>query len=305
MKKILLTIFTLTIISVNSFAQVTNLGFESWVTGNTWDTPTGWNSFNDVFGPLGITPYTISKSNTANSGSFAIRLETKSIPIAQDTFPGLAICGTMTFDLQTMDFGLKGKALNQRPSGISGFYKYAPFTLQDTAIVAVIVTKWNGYRDTLGEGYFLGTTAVNYTSFTGTVMYDPAFNGVAPDSIIIVIFSSNAPNNKAIGSVLYVDDINLIGVNFASVEQFNATEKESYGLFPNPASDVLQIQSSKITPRSTIVIYDAAGREVSNTPIVDMNTSVSLNDCTNGLYFYRISNASNQLIQAGKINVVK
>ncbi len=61
MKKILLSIFALTTIAINSFAQVTNLGFETWVAGNAWDTPTGWNSFNDAFGPLGITPYTVSK----------------------------------------------------------------------------------------------------------------------------------------------------------------------------------------------------------------------------------------------------
>ena len=219
----------------------------------------------------------------------------------------MAVCGTITIDLQTQDFSIKGKALNQRPSGISGFYKYTPGSIVDSALVGITVTKWNGTsRDTIGEGYFLGTTAINYTSFTGTVNYDPAFNGVAPDSVLIFLSSSVADNNSdAIGSIFYVDDINLVGVNFNSVEQFNSTENESYGVFQNPASNVLQIQSSKITPRSNIVIYDAVGHEVSNTQIIDMNTSISLENCTNGLYFYRISNASNQLIQAGKINVVK
>ena len=199
----------------------------------------------------------------------------------------MAVCGTITIDLQTQDFSIKGKALNQRPSGISGFYKYTPGSIVDSALVGITVTKWNGTsRDTIGEGYFLGTTAINYTSFTGTVNYDPAFNGVAPDSVLIFLSSSVADNNSdAIGSIFYVDDINLVGVNFNSVEQFNSTENESYGVFPNPASNVLQIQSSKITPRSNIVIYDAVGHEVSNTQIIDMNTSISLENCTNGLYF--------------------
>lgn len=309
MKKQILLLSFVVAIGFSSFAQVINLGFENWTPGGNppFDEPDGWATFNSTLYPLGVTNYTASKGTPAQNGSYALRLETKVLgaPV-NDTVTAFAVCGTMSIIPFPFAIKLKGKALNQRPMSVSGFYKYSTPGVTDSAAMGVFVTKWNGTStDTLGIGYGKGAPIGAYTPFTFNMFYDPQFNGVTPDSILILILSSANDVYRTVGSVLYIDNLTLNGVDFSTVQLLSSNPTESYSVYPNPANEVFTISAAKIGMNRDFILYDAIGREVMNLKIEEMSTSIPITKLPEGLYHYKIVSTGNEIIHSGKIDILR
>ena len=309
MKKEILSLGFVIAMSLTSFAQVINLGFENWTPGGNpqFDEPDGWATFNSALYPIGVTNYTASKGTPAQNGSYALRLETKVIgaPV-NDTLTAFAVCGSMSIIPFPFDIKIKGKALNQRPMSVSGFYKYSTPGVTDSAAMGVFVTKWNGTStDTLGIGSGKGGPTANYSPFTFNMFYDPQFNGVTPDSILILILSSANDVYRTVGSVLYIDNLTLNGVDFSTVQLLSSNPTESYSVYPNPANEVFTISAAKIGMNRDFILYDAIGREVMNLKIEEMSTSIPITKLPEGLYHYKIVSTGNEIIHSGKIDILR
>lgn len=103
------------------------------------------------------------------------------------------------------------------PSQLNGYYKYNSGESADNGGVIMLGTRYNTttqQREVVGGGINIALTDIsNYTPFT--VEYqslhelDPSFAEQEPDSLIVLLVSS-ANNNRAHGSYLCVDNLNLL-----------------------------------------------------------------------------------------------
>ncbi len=178
----------------NAQLQLSNNDLEEWTNEND---AVDWNT-------LSIPPffYSLERSEDANQGTYAAKLETGSI-IGQ-IIPGMLMLGE--FDLEAF-LPTGGVPFTERPTGISAFIKYF-FIEQDTMAMLGILTKWNETeqeRDTIAATiYFSGNEITQYTNVTVPFVY---FSDEIPDTINVGFISSGF--SPVEGSTLYVDDIVL------------------------------------------------------------------------------------------------
>jgi hypothetical protein len=200
MKKILLTLLS-GIFLTGTFAQnaIPNPGFETWNPNPSYDDPQGWGTINGLTYILGVK--TVTKTTDKHSGSFAMKLESKTVPL-QGVAPGIAATGTINAQTQGVDGGV---AFNKRPVAMSGWYKYAPAAV-DTGSVEAILTKWSGgQRVEIGRAEFkVSNTVSSYTQFNVNFSYS---SSNAPDTLVMIILTSSGANTSPNGTVLFIDDL--------------------------------------------------------------------------------------------------
>lgn len=188
MKKSLLFISMLVAGATSSIAQtIPNPGFETWTSGE----PDGWGTSNALVAG-GVTQTTSKKSGVA-----AIKIQTNAgqagIAVSSGTITTTGVTGGFPFSSRVVD--------------LSGFLRYVP-TGGDTALISVILTKWNGSsRDTIGtslDTLTVGWATTLYNPFTTIIKYTAVGN---PDSAQIILRSSIGTG--VAGSVLLVDDLSF------------------------------------------------------------------------------------------------
>jgi serine protease AprX len=69
-------------------------------------------------------------------------------------------------------------------------------------------------------------------------------------------------------------------------------EKRTVLLYPNPANDVLNINTQGFSANTTIQIYSALGQKVLETKIASANDSISVSQLASGIYFCRITSGT-------------
>lgn len=90
--------------------------------------------------------------------------------------------------------------------------------------------------------------------------------------------------SNANGSDTYCRDVNLI-----STSSENPETKLDITLFPNPASDILNVNVSNAYPIGLkFRLFNMLGREVKHLPLGSGIQSIDLMDLKSGLYFYHI-----------------
>ena len=135
------------------------------------------------------------------------------IPLISNFMSGSGNIFSMLPTLLAMDVNdyiIGGLALGDfRPGRLTGSYKYHSATSGDNGGVLMLGTHYNSVthqRDIVGGGMNLGLVdATQYTPFEAEYM---SLGGAAPDSLIILLFSS-AGNNRQQGSYLCIDNLML------------------------------------------------------------------------------------------------
>lgn len=205
MRKIFVVLCLLTVaIYSNAQNAIPNPGFENWNVNPNYDDPVGWGTINGLTYFLGVR--TVTKATAAadiHSGSFAIQLESKTVPF-QGVAPGIAATGTINPSTQAVDGGV---AYNKRPISFTGWYKYQPNGV-DTGSIDARLSKWNSgsqQREEVGTAEFIQTATVNnYTQFTVNFTYSSANY---PDTLVITILTSSGANSSPNGTKMWVDDL--------------------------------------------------------------------------------------------------
>ncbi len=93
----------------------------------------------------------------------------------------------------------------------------------------------------------------------------------------------------------------LGGATPTSVPDVSASK--TITLYPNPATDLVQLQSSEVLS-GVLMVTDINGRVVRNENISGGQHQFSVADLANGLYFYKVMNAGNVAVQVGKFTVM-
>lgn len=140
--------------------------------------------------------------------------------------------------------------------------KYGSFYGYDGSDSGIAITTANGY-------YISGNSLGNSTA---TTPFDN--NGV---------FNGSASTGYSGGFTSYFSTKPL------SNKQFN---KLNVSIYPNPATDILNIQSEELFPdNTTAIIYDVAGKRVLNTVLQNSNfNKINVSNLSSGVYILQIDN---------------
>jgi hypothetical protein len=96
-----------------------------------------------------------------------------------------------------------------------------------------------------------------------------------------------------------------VTVNVTPVGINEVAENINVTVFPNPASDVINVASEKNLAGFNFQIMDVTGRVVSTTTLTGETTSVFVADLAKGNYIYKITDKNNGLVKQNKFAIVK
>jgi Secretion system C-terminal sorting domain len=223
---------------INTFSQIPNAAFESWVDMNT---PQDWTPNNAP--TLWIT---VTRSNTAHTGSFAALLQTAS-------FSGSPVLPFM----ESMPF-----PVSQAYGSLMGYYQFQPAVASEV----LGITAWlieNGTAVGYGN-LWIDVAASSYIQFNCPIDY---FGGapVVPDTAFIwIAIYDTSENDPVVGASALVDDLSF-GLP-SSVQEISSQIPENFGIsqnYPNPFNPSTKINFS-ITEQSYVelIVYDLLGREI-------------------------------------------
>jgi hypothetical protein len=208
MKKHLL-LLSLACIAITAISQnsVPNGNFEAW-NQVSYDYPQGYpfnSNYDILYRYQSSLPFNVVKTTPAYHGNFAIKLST--IASGADTAMGYFINTNPSND--NPDEWTGGMPYNQKPTGITGYYKYYNVATDDSALIFAVFSK-AGIN--IGTYIFtIGGLHTEYTPFNLTFKQPLA---QMPDAVIFAATSSNImlKKNGFAGSVLVLDEVSFTGV---------------------------------------------------------------------------------------------
>lgn len=251
MKKMRLLVLSL-FVAGGSMAQ--NLDLNTW--GAT-DDPTGWSAPLNIFTMLVGDTSVVRATGSVGFGARLnpVDLNALGAPIYASFFSlgadGNGIPQAVRLDSVYFDAKLDNQGVITNQSGVQ-----------------VSLTKFNGSTvDTIGFGemIFSGDIA-SYTRYGIEITYNPAFDGVQPDSAKISIFiGSDDPNS--VNSSIWVDQFEFVEIDYTGLTVLNS---DQIILYPTIVSNEVTIDfgTEKV---ERVVILDLAGRLVANVSTTEMN----------------------------------
>jgi hypothetical protein len=301
MNRIILLLFILLILFINSYAQpIPNNSFETWSGGE----PDNWNTTNQISVFVFNTVKKDLSGPQQGSASAELTTVTKTFfPFGTYSVPGLLTLGNLNVDLFAQTFSLSGGyPFTGRPQKLKGYFKYQPVG-NDRCIFGIGLFKWNiGKQDTLGIGGIdtLGTFN-SWTQFEIPIHYLMQDD---PDTMNIVILSSipldTIDHN---GTKLWVDNLSF---DYGTVGIEGITFAKDLRIYAEPYARQLIISSSfgKLE-NLDISLFNMAGTETRHWKR-RMQLSTEHLDISNllpGTYVLRIS-SGNRLIDTRKITIL-
>ncbi|MEI7597600.1 MAG: T9SS type A sorting domain-containing protein [Bacteroidota bacterium] len=271
MKKFTLIVLVF-VSSYSVFGQtVPNGGFENWSSSD----PDNWKSSNFMI------PSSVTKSTSANSGSNAAKLETK-------TYTFTAAPGSLTLGKITQNgFSANvtgGVPFTARPDSLVGYYKNSLQSGDASYFGVGLFKRTNGVLDTIALGKMTkNSTVANFTRFSLPLTYR---SSETPDTMNILLMSSANILSALVGTVLYIDDLSFI-YNPAGISFQIPVNTGSLKYYPNPAGSYLIVETEK---SNAIQILNALGQVIKNFDTDDLKVNINVEDLPTGTYFVRAIN---------------
>lgn len=282
-------IFSLVFIS-NTFSQnpTPNAGFENWVqTGNHFD-PINWNTLNPATSVVGVLTATRATGADVHTGSYAIKLTTKSV--FNLTANGIASTGTI---ITTPPYGvIGGIPFAGRPDSIAGWYKCSPQP-GDTGFAQILLI--GGLGDTVGfvRWWAPPVTVSTFTRFSKAITY---YSSNAVDTAQWILSSSKGFNQIVNSSIIF-DDIALI-TNPVGLPDYK--EDKTITLYPAVSSGLFTLQNTG-RKKLLVLFYNNHGQLIAEYKISESLNSINLVSKPKGIYLYQVLDDKNKLMVAGKI----
>jgi len=273
----------LTLGSLGAQFTVPNYSFENWSYVQIED-PAGWTSSNYWIAGYGIA--NVTKTTDSHSGDYAARLE-----VIQ--FHEYIVQGILSNGDNIDEHG--GIPYTNEPEFFLGAYKYSPVGT-DTAFIHIDFKK---------DGNYIAGNSIQITTpgSINFVEFDISTNlFLAPDTMRIYAISG-----KNVGSVLIIDDFDLLGGN-VGVE--NISIIPNHFAYPMPVSDYFYISYyENISDNAYIKIYDIGGkvvREINNLELYkteNRDIKISVSDLAPGTYIYEMLTGEKTI--NGKLLIVR
>ncbi len=304
MKKSILTILSGAFCFASATAQITqpaNQSFEDWETyngsiGNTYTEPVGWNTGNEC-SEL-INQLAVSRSTDAYAGASSARLET--LP----AFGNIKVNGVLTTATMICSANSGGQEggttyTTMIPDSVVGFYKYTPAG-NDSAYSQIMFLA-NNDMDTISFTRVNFTETVSeWTRFSAPLT--PASAGQQPEKLSLFFNSSwgdGSQGQAVVGSVFFIDSVHFVSGPQGISEVYN---NPSWSVYPNPATDVLNVKSVS-GEQANIEVMDVAGKLLKFGMVGSGNSTIDLAGLVPGVYTYRIITLDQEVVRTGKILV--
>jgi len=182
--------------------QIPEGNFENW--SNNEIPP--WHTSLNI---AGYDIYTATQTTDSYQGNYAVKLTSQTL--FSQFIPGLLTLGDIDILNQTLRGGIP---YNDKPDGISFFFKYIPSGV-DTMAFGVFLTKWDTVSlttDTIGiTGYINSNTYNTYTQVNLPFVYS---SSETPDTLNIIFTSSGFNGND--GSILFIDSLSTVNGTIVS-----------------------------------------------------------------------------------------
>lgn len=257
--------------------QLPNASFETWAGSGNNEKPDNWNQLNaSLPAPVAaFVPKTCHKTTPGHTGTYCAKLETVNVTIQGPT-NGILTTGNI---ITTAPYGVDGGIVYPyRPDSLVGWYQSAPAT---SDLGTVEITLLDANLDTVGRGkFFTPSTAVStWTRFA--VKIDYYLPGL-PDKAITLASSSDG-FNAVVGSLLWVDDLELI-FNPLSVEDKN---DPIIGVYSNNALVYVNLLGMELE-NPVISFYSIDGKLLLTQNLNNNSLNSLWPGFENGIYLYSV-----------------
>ena len=260
-------------ISMTTFAQIPNSGFESWSAGD----PDNWATSNAF--PAGLV--NITQTSDSHSGSSAVRGDVVNFN------------GTPIGPVIQSGPGATGFAISQQYHSLELYYK---FTSVGGDKFSINISLEKAGSPIAQGAVALPATISTYTHLTVSINY---MTSDVPDLAIIQI-SITGPvtgNDVHAGSVMFVDDLSFslsTGIENTPLSGLNVI------CFPNPSTDFVNVPLDEpVTGETILTVFDSRGKEIRQTAglLHQAGKNVfqfSVEDLSPGLFLYAINGENKQ-----------
>ena len=287
-KLLLLALLLLTTLK----AQIPNAGFENWTSGE----PDGW--FTTNLPPLSVN---VTQTSNSHSGNWAVKGEVIDFMFPLPPF------------LCTGSLASPGFSINQKINRISGYYQFSPVADDHFLFTAEMGIATPSDTTIIGSGAIaIGEAVSTYTLFSVDINYFlPGEPNWANITISITDTSCTTPGH--IGSVMIVDDLDIIAGIDDSEENPIAEEYVLKQNYPNPfnPSTTIKYQIPELS-FVTLKVYEVLGNEVAtliNEELpagkyeVEFSTSSIKRLLPSGVYFYQLQ--AGKFLETKKMLLIK
>ncbi len=286
--------FTLVLLFVAAFLgsqaqQVPNGGFNSWGTY----APTGWTTYEAIFGaPLGLaTKDSVDKAE----GTASLKLRSDSVVVAPQygvISGGVGVGGAVAGAAP----GFTGIAFLSVLIHCSLIINYSAGAGVDSGALVLFLKKNGAYvlagAITLGP---LNQWAQIY------IPMGPAYqNANVPDTLKMEFYSSADTAHQ--GSTLHVDDVRFGYVNPPSlVEEID--NNVSVSVFPNPATDVVNLTTSETFVNASVMVFDITGRVITHEFVNGNGHQLNTSEWAAGNYTFSLIDNRGKVVNKGRFSV--
>jgi len=140
----------------------------------------------------------------------------------------------------------------------------------------------NGNYNTI-NGYYPGGSL----TLSGTTLYGMAQGGGANGYGVIFKIDTSAISTAAVNNLI----VNQVEIN----------------VYPNPSGGIFQLEINKyeLGINATVEVYNVLGEQIYQSNINSDNTEINLSNQPNGVYLYRVTTLTGELVGEGKMMVQK
>ncbi len=277
---------------------------ESWDydSGGDYYEPTGyWATANPIAKLSEFAPVTtFRETDNVYAGNYAAKMVSATffmLPVAGTVYTGIFDDTQITEPTEAIKIGVP---YTDRPNRFTGHYMYFPEESDSAAIVCQFTRFNNGQQELIGQGALVVYNEVNtYTAFDLEVDY---FSSAIPDSMSVV-FTSSAGGQEfmaAAGSTLYIDEV---AFEFETGIKTPLMPEIQVSLYPNPATDILFIETDELLNNAQLAIFDMNGRLFTQKNIAAQRTEISVQAFPVGNYYYQITEQG-RVIAGGKFKTL-
>lgn len=332
MKKILLSILSLSLACQMQAQSIVNGSFEAWVPvsgGLSWERPEGWygtdKMLSDLSTILALAGYSLTaenqlkKSTTAYEGDFAARIMSLDLGESFGVTPCLMVNGVPSLDVVSMGEALAGgdvdlasiltvtggtPLLGRRADSVVAYVHTPEYNL-DTAAIFVQAKQISGdSMITIGAGAAFIEPDLEYTRLSIPIEYLDESNTIADTLIIMAVSSAGIPSGEddaifgaTLENSLYIDDMALFTSDVSSILP-TARVHLGVSVFPNPASSSIQWNNT-FGKELLLQIYDLNGRVMHHITLPEGRSAINLQQYPVGSYFYQVVDPSSNERQTG------
>lgn len=278
MKKIL--VLVMLCISMNVFSQnIPNASFENWVNNGPFLTPEAWAGNGALI-----------QSGFSHSGDFSIQLSVDTLTNMQtstlDTIAPNAYTGAQTMGPPQPGASVGGYAFTASPDSLIGWVKYTSIEGDGFRII-VELSRWDtvsASRSIIATAFYSDFVTIDdFTRFAIPLEYS---SSETPDTAFIQIESANM-QSKHIGTTLWVDDLDF---TFGNTAVNNIEMSKLVNVFPNPAHDILTVETNTLTNGDIISVYNIQGQLLLQQSILQSKMEINISMLSKGIYILKIQN---------------